>query len=305
MPEDGGTFRWLSSAWSGQTGEFFEDFELEDAGDQSEVSPEIIADVRDLFLDTAHWIYRSPGTASLLAPDSVFHIGQLEVLFEANHFHWRTNRAIRQLKADGFLLSRDFAYSTGTAQVVWRRNMRYVARKAHEHVDLIAEYSSETMSKACGDYAETLTLLGLRGLDLKLIGRNTRRYRDKEWVETQHDLDFIFERDGVGFGVEVKNTWNYMPNEELAIKLRMCEFLDIKPLFVVRNRHSRQWDDVKAAGGMLYKFQTKVFPPGQEALTRRIWQSMRLPVAVWHDWRGPFYTAIGSYVTRTLGKPSS
>ena len=47
----------------------------------------------------------------------------------------------------------------------------------------------------------------------------------------------------------------------------------------------------------MFIFKSKVFPPGQDVLTKRIWQEMRLPVAVWNDFRPQFYNTIDKFTT--------
>ncbi len=263
--------------------------------DETEIAP-VIDEVREFFLNPEHWIYTSRGTPSDISPNFVYHIGQLEVLFEDRYFHFRTNKAVRRLRNEGFLADREVKIDGTSAILVWRHNVRYMSRLAAEHEQLIQQYSSETMNKATGDYAETLTLLGLSRLHFDLIARNSREYRGVAWDVTEHDLDFILEKDGVGYGVEVKNTWKYFPADELAIKLKMCKHLNLRPLFIARNRHSGQWNTVKAAGGLLYIFKSKVFPPGYEHLTKQLWLRMRLPVANWNDWPGQFYPTMTKFV---------
>jgi len=164
---------------------------------------------------------------------------------------------------------------------MWRRNVRYVRREIKEHLALVEAYSSQALSDACGRYAETLVELVLTRLGLTRVGRNVKDYGNKIWMTTGHDLDFIFEDgDGQGYGVEVKNTFDYIPTEELRAKVAMCKYLGIIPLFIVRNRDAIQWEEVRAAGGRIFIFKSKIFPPGQEALVRRIWQEMRMPVVV-------------------------
>ena len=194
----------------------------------------VVADVREFFRSTDHWIYTSKGTPSDISPNFVYHIGQLEVLFEDRHFHYRTHKAIAQLRAEGFLRHEVVNIDGTPAIFVWRHNLRYSSRLVAEHTRFIRQYSSEVMNKATGTYAETLTFLGLSRLHLDLIARNTREYNGVTWLETEHDHDFILERDGVGYGVEVKNTWKYFPAGELAIKLKMCNYLGIRPLFIAR-----------------------------------------------------------------------
>ena len=258
----------------------------------------VVADVRGFFLNPDHWIYRSKGTPSEVSPDSVYHISQLQVLFEDRHFHLLTYRAIQELRANGFLREEIVKTDVETFIVVWRSGVRYVRRAIRAHVELAAEYSSELISRATGGYAETLALLGLSRLGLDLLGRSTRSYRGKTWTESGHDLDFIMEKDGIGYGVEVKNTFDYMPSDELSIKLAMCRYLGLRPLFIVRIRHAIQWEQVKEAGGLLYVFKSKIFPPGQEPLVERLWRHMRLPVAIWTDWHPQFYNTIGEFIAR-------
>jgi len=258
----------------------------------------VTADLREFFLNPDHRIYSSKGTPSWINADSVYHISQLQVLFEDRHFHLLTYRAIQELKESGFLRSETVKTDVETFIVVWRSGVRYVRRAIKAHVTLAAEYSSQLISKATGDYAETLALLGLRGLGLTLVDRNTRSYRHKTWTESEHDLDFVVEKDGRAYGVEVKNTLDYMPRDELDIKIALCQHLGIRPLFIVRNRDKIQWDKMQEAGGLLYIFKSKIFPPGQEPLVQRIWKEMRLPVAIWRDWHGQFYNTIADFINQ-------
>jgi hypothetical protein len=55
---------------------------------------------------------------------------------------------------------------------------------------------------------------------------------------------------------------------------------------------------MQEAGGLLYIFKTKIFPPGQEPLVDRIWQQMRLPIDIWTDWHGQFYKTIAAFLNR-------
>jgi hypothetical protein len=158
------------------------------------------------------------------------------------------------------------------------------------------EYSSPTMNRATGVYTETLVLMGLSRLHLELLGSHTNSYNGKVWTDSGHDLDYIMERSGVGFGIEVKNTFDYIPDGELVTKLEMCKHLGLVPLFIVRNRYSNQWVLTKTYGGLLYIFKSKMFPPGHNALVEKMWQEMRLPVAIWTDWPGQFYTTIESFI---------
>ncbi len=194
------------------------------------------ADLRAFFTNPKHWIYQSRGTPSLISPNSVYHVTQLQVLFEDRYVHKLTYDAIQRLRGT-LLQMEDEATEAGSVTLVWRRGLRYVKRPIAEHIRLVQEYSSQPMNKAVGDYAELLTLIGLARLGLALLSRNTRSFEGRTWTTTGHDLDFIVEKAGQGYGVEVKNTFDYMPLSEFMAKLEMCRFLGVHPLFIVRVRH--------------------------------------------------------------------
>lgn len=100
--------------------------------------------------------------------------------------------------------------------------------------------------------------------------RNTRSYGGKEWKETAHNLDFIMGRDGIVYGAEVKNTWDYIPPEELRIKQEMCEFLGVKPLFIWRFAPKSYMYEIIKRGGYGMIFKAHIFAPMDVALVRAI-----------------------------------
>jgi len=248
------------------------------------------------FNDGDHWVYRSRGTPSEIDPDSVYHIRQLQVLFESCYLHTLSYDAIRKLM-DRVLSWEEFETETGRIILVWKKSRRYVRRDIAAHLRLAEEYSLPSISKATGQHAEMLTLLGLSRLHLTLVDKNSGTYKGRTWTDTGHDLDFIMEKNDRAYGVEVKNTFDYMPRDEFRAKLEMCSFLGLRPLFVVRVRHPDQWELARSVGGLVYMFGTKIFPPGQESFVERIWRHMRLPVAVWTDWEHtPFYKRVGDFL---------
>jgi hypothetical protein len=82
-------------------------------------------------------------------------------------------------------------------------------------VRLVEEYSDPNVGGALGLNGEALLLEGFAKRRFLMAGRNTRTYEGRTWTDTAHDLDFIFERDGAAYGVEVKNTLGYMEHKEL------------------------------------------------------------------------------------------
>ena len=41
------------------------------------------------------------------------------------------------------------------------------------------------------------------------MASKVKEYNGKKWVKTGHDLDFVFKRDGIDYGCEIKNTLGY------------------------------------------------------------------------------------------------
>ncbi len=103
-------------------------------------------------------------------------------------------------------------------------------------------------------------------------------FGNETWRETDHDLDFIFERDGIAYGVEVKNTLGYMDYEEFQTKIRLCQQLRLHPVFVVR-MFPRSWmHELITAGGFGLIFKYQLYPWGQKELGRRIAKELGLPI---------------------------
>jgi hypothetical protein len=109
-------------------------------------------------------------------------------------------------------------------------------------------------------------------------GRNARAFGGKEWVKTEHNLDFIFTRDGRAYGVEVKNTLAYIHDKELGVKLDLCEYLGIQPVFVVRQMPKIWIQDVAKRGGFTLVLKHHLYPLSHRSLAALVSASLGLPV---------------------------
>src|SRR4030095_10907925 len=94
---------------------------------------------------------------------------------------------------------------TGTPiRLLWHRGHRYFRRDAARLVSLVEQYSDPNVCASLGLHGETMILGGFARRQFVLRGEHTREFRDRRWTQTAQNLDFIFERDGVAYGVEVK-----------------------------------------------------------------------------------------------------
>lgn len=211
--------------------------------------------------------------------ERVFYSRQVEVLHERTYFHWITNRAVKVLQDLGLVVSERRPLRTGgSIQLLWYRGFRYYRRSAKQLVRLVEEYSDPNIGAALGLQGEALVLEGFAREQFVLHGRNTRTYQDRTGSASQHDLDFIFVRDGRAYGVEVKNTLGYMDHHELAAKIQLCSDLGMAPVFVARMLPKTWVREVVSAGGFALLLGYQLYPWAHKSMAERLRRELELPV---------------------------
>jgi hypothetical protein len=143
---------------------------------------------------------------------------------------------------------------------------------------LVEEYADPNIGGVIGLHGEFMVLEGFARSEFVMRGRNTRAFGGRLWMESDHNLDFIFEKDGQAYGLEIKNTLGYMDYREFQIKIRLCRFLGIRPVFVARML-PRTWMNelIKAGGfGLILKYQ--LYPWSHKVLAQRVAAELGLPV---------------------------
>jgi len=211
--------------------------------------------------------------------EKVFFSRQLEVRNEGKYFHWITNRALRELRERGLIEGETRPLKTGgSINLIWHRSYRFYKRNAANLVRLVEEYADPNIGGVLGLHGETMVLEGFARSQFVMRGRNTRTFAGKTWETTEQNLDFIFERDGLAYGVEVKNTLGYMDHDEFEAKIRLSRFLGVRPVFAVRMM-PKSWihELVEADGfGLVLKYQ--LYPWTHKELARRVANELGLPV---------------------------
>ena len=134
----------------------------------------------------------------------------------------------------------------------------------------------------------------------KIIGKHTNTFRGKTWSKSGKNLDFIIERDGIGYGGEIKNTFDYLQQALFEEKLDMCQFLGLLPVFPLRYSSPQQYVMMQQVGGLALTFKTRVFPPGNQTLVTDIWNHFRLPVNIWGEILPPIENLFLNYHHRNL-----
>jgi hypothetical protein len=209
----------------------------------------------------------------------VFFSRQVEVWHENKYFHWITNRALRELRDKGYLLGEIRTLKTGgSISLLWHRGYRFYRRSAARVVDLVEKYADPNIGAAVGLHGELMVLEGFAKCEFVMRGRNTREFRGKAWLKTEHNLDFIFERDGQPYGVEVKNTLGYMDYQEFQTKIQLCRFLGVRPVFVARMLPRTWMHELIDAGGFGLILKYQLYPWAHKELARRVATELALPV---------------------------
>ena len=157
------------------------------------------------------------------------------------------------------------------------------------------KFSDDEVNDGAGKYAEYLFLHMFNKHQFDIVGRHTNSFRDKTWTISDRNLDFIIQKEGVSYGVEVKNRFDYMDQDEFEEKLEICQYLGLLPMFPIRCPSDQQYAQMQECNGLALKFKTRIFPPGFQKLITDIWNNFRLPVNIWEEIKTPIENIFLNY----------
>jgi hypothetical protein len=167
----------------------------------------------------------------------------------------------------------------GKIKTYWHSRNRYYKRPMGQLVKMVELYSSPTVGGALGHHGELLTLEGFAKKQFVLKGRHTAEYKDQKWTKTAHNLDMIVERDGLAYGVEVKNTLSYIEKNEFDTKIEICRTLGLKPVFAVRMLPKNWiWELLHKQDGFALIFKWQLYPYGHKTVADLVKKELGLPV---------------------------
>ena len=206
--------------------------------------------------------------------EAVLYMRQLQVKYEKEYYHWITRNGVVSLNKQGYLKQMDVSISASGNPLhlhfFTHHTNRYPKREANALAKLVAEYSQDHIMRSCGNRAEVLFAESLAGRGFTIEGKKVREYKDKKWTKTKHDLDYIFKKEKMAYGCEIKNKLAYIDKEELEIKLDMCKYLDVYPLFIMRYSPKTYNDMIIKAGGFALLFKAQIYDLSQKDLVDRI-----------------------------------
>jgi hypothetical protein len=211
--------------------------------------------------------------------EEVFFSRQIEVQNEDVYFHWITNRAIRELIEEGTIRSEvRMLRNGGSIKLLWHRGYRFYRRSASRLVSLVEEYADPNVGGELGLRGEWMILEGFARCQFVMRARHAREFGLKTWTRSEHNLDFIFERDSVAYGVEVKNTLGYLDRSEFETKIDLCGFLGVRPVFAARMLPRTWIHELNQIGGFALILKYQLYPWSHRELAKRVSKELGLPV---------------------------
>ncbi len=212
-------------------------------------------------------------------PTDVFYERQIVVLFEKRFYHWITTSALHELSAER-KINTDLVELTGPVKIrfYWSKGNRYWKRQAEKIRQVVLRFSGSDFTTALGHHGEMMFDAALARKGFLPTAFNVNEYAGKKWLATSENLDRIYERDGIAYGAEIKNTLDYIPENELKNKIRMCQTVGLVPLFIMRFAPKSYIFEIYKAGGFSLIFERQSYPYGNRSLAKQVQDLLRMPV---------------------------
>jgi hypothetical protein len=174
--------------------------------------------------------------------EKVYYERQVEVLYEDRFFHWITAKALTELVFERAIHSQVLRLTPEVPiRFYWSRlnpRLRYWKRQASKTVKLVRQYSADDFTRLLGHTGEILFDQILPRFGFMPVGFDARSYKEKEWKFTADNLDRIFEKEGIPYGVEIKNTLPYIPGMNSQSKQQSVNIWE-SALFLLFERPQR------------------------------------------------------------------
>ncbi len=213
------------------------------------------------------------------SPRRLFYSTQIETSLEREFFHWITGKALLELTQARKIQRVPVLVQEKTVNFYAHLKHRYWRREHREMVALLERIFDSDFTHAVGRQGELMFDAALGRNGFRAEARDTKAWMGTSWEESNHNLDRIVTRDGRAYGVEVKNTQNYISRDELRTKIRLCKHLGLTPLFIMRFAPKSYIHEVNQTGGFVLLFEEQMYPMGHSALLAEVRRTLSLKVA--------------------------
>jgi hypothetical protein len=219
-------------------------------------------------------------------PSRVFYSVQIETRLERDFFHWITNKGLKELTDENNLtrITHDVPVNQRVNFYTHPR-YRYPRRESANLVKTLTEIYDSEFTHAVGRHCEMLLDSAFARAGFILAASNANSWNGVQWTESNHNLDRIITKDSIAYGVEIKNTQNYISRKELRLKTRLCLQLGLRPLFVMRFAPKSYIEEVRKAGGFTLLFEDQIYPFGFNKLMIEVRTNLGLKVQCPRDFK--------------------
>lgn len=213
------------------------------------------------------------------APNRVFYSTQIETQLERDVFHWITNKALLELGNAGKIQRMPAVVQGKSVNFYAHSKYRYWKREQKQLQVLLERIFDPEFTHAVGRHAEMMFDSALSRHGFMIKDKDVSSWNGATWTKSNHNLDRIVVRDGIAYGIEIKNTQNYIQRPELDLKLDLCKHLGLVPLFIMRYAPKSYMYRIAAkfrGFGLLYEEQ--IYPFGHSALLTEVREKLGLKV---------------------------
>jgi hypothetical protein len=208
----------------------------------------------------------------------VYYGRQLEIWLEGLFFHWITKKGLNELAGEGRINFEERRSGSHVAHFYWPRGHRYPRRQMKQILSLIAKFSAPRFTEALGQHGELLSDAAFAYTGFRILQKNVREVEGVAWTETNHNLDRLIMRDGVRYGVEIKNQLAYIDQTEFEVKLAMCKHFGVRPLFIARMMPKNYISAAARAGGFSLVFGNQHYPLMARDLADEVRGRLKFPI---------------------------
>ena len=232
----------------------------------------------------------------------LFYSTQIETFLEREFFHWITGKALLEMSNAELIKKVSVPVEGQTINFYANRKYRYIQRELKTIISLLHRIFDPEFTHAIGRHGELMFDAALGRNGFRAEASNTNSWNGKTWQETNHNLDRLFTRDGITYGVEIKNTQNYISRDELRIKLRLCRYLEVAPLFIMRFAPKSYIHEINQSGGFGLLFEEQIYPWGHNALLNEVKDCLGLKVQCPRDVKEGDMQRLVTWHLKGLGK---
>jgi hypothetical protein len=204
---------------------------------------------------------------------------EVKVRLEDKFFPWVTGRALESMVENGQIVKIGLSGRRGkrvTKDFYTLPDFNYndIVGEVHEKRSISMEVNAMLTGHApAAFFAEDLFERAFLSLGFEIVSRDASEYKGKKVAAVKGkeppNLDFILKRDGVVYGVDVKNwiRYEYDTRYEVISKVKLALQLQIVPFIIARYVDKDTiYTEIISKGGICYPFKTLLFSPSFASL---------------------------------------